>query len=259
MPINPDESTVIGNVLGEILLQEESNCIPDGSGDLIVDKDFNVSMVERHIDYLNRGPSLALLCLLEYCVLVGKEPISKVKEVSEDMESEDGNDDDCNEDIADVDSFHSRLNAEIDDIPVQQQGRKEANSLLDLVSKLKRGRIANARESFLTDHPQWKSHQQYLYSFIKIPMMIGPYVPKFPGKNPIALKTGVSELQKDKSLLWHKQSADFASFILTMLATWDTVSGLPHYPLNWSGLEEWVNDVHQVHVSEGPSCHGVWV
>ena len=79
---------------------------------------------------------------------------------------------------------------------------------------------------------------QRLKTNIKVPLLAGPYVPKFPGKFdtlPVVPngQDGVTYLAKQAD--WKIKMLDFATFFVTLLVPWSIVTGRPTYEMTWEG------------------------
>jgi hypothetical protein len=87
-------------------------------------------------------------------------------------------------------------------------------------------RRKNARYLFSPHHPQYKTHMQMIRSKLMIPRLVG-VAPKYPG-----FKRGGLTVDDFKSV----KCRNWAAFILTLFAPWDSESHCPSYPLTWEGV-----------------------
>ena len=99
--------------------------------------------------------------------------------------------------------------------------------------------------SFKLILPQ-QTKQTRLKSKIKVPLLAGKYVPRYPGHEPannLISTSNNAELQSQQQsqhAKWQKEFDDFGSYFLTLLAPWNLQTGVPDYPLNGTGLISWI-------------------
>jgi hypothetical protein len=77
-----------------------------------------------------------------------------------------------------------------------------------------------------SENPQYKTHMQMIRSKLMIPRLVG-VAPKYNG-----FKRGGLTVDDFKSV----KCRNWASFILTLFAPWDSESHCPSYPLTWEGV-----------------------
>lgn len=190
-----------------------------------------VVCVEQHHHYQHRGPQLRDLNFDEYCVLIVVTPVrqnagaasapgeAEAAEQKDDVDGDsDGSDDDEDEPLSAASAPRRR----------RSQGARTRNAVFD----------------FTADHPLYLSHVQRLRSDPHIGILGGRSPPPFPGP-----RVG------NGTPVWRRAAQAFAEYMVTLLCSWNPVTFHPErfdrdrgvwvdVPLNWDGLCDWVEDLH---------------
>ena len=191
-------------------------------------------IVQQHEHYQHRGDGLREMNFDEYCVLVKITRVPKKRaepalaaaadapEAKEDGDDgDDGGGDDESDDEEEPLSARGVL-------PRRRQGARTRNAVFD----------------FTPDHKLYLSHEQRLRSDPHIGILGGHSPPPFPGP-----RVG------DGTPSWHRAAQLFAEYMITLLCSWNPITFHPErfdrarcewvqVPLNWTGLCQWVEDLH---------------
>jgi hypothetical protein len=81
----------------------------------------------------------------------------------------------------------------------------------------------------VVNHPQYRTHEQQLTSKVRIPLLSGERVPKYPDKN----------LHQSNETQYNKSVLDFCTYFMTLLIPWDLNTSRCKYPISMNGLIQW--------------------
>ena len=196
--------------------------------EIMITKNNEIIQVDHHMNYMYRGKDLEALNFLEYRLLIKKEVAQK--------DGQDGN-------VAD-DNADKKDDAEVDDAidddaidddagDAENDGDDDTDGKDNRKTIKRRGRSKSKRFQFDSNHPQYGLVEQYITPLLKVPILTGLHIPKYPGKAPDESNPAYPS--------WKLKAMDFATFYITLLVPWSLDTKKPIYDLSWEGLNDWMD------------------